>query len=595
MSWLELTLLGTWVPLESGIALARTNNIYDKLRAIFEFDAGSASPPPAPKHTTAKPKQPKKPAVPKFSNAKLNKSASNNMMRLQEPLPAQYRPMEEDFDNISSQLNDDESMADDITVASASFMGEEDRYDMSQHGTGHRKRKHEDAAFAAEEAHRVNHTLYSDALLDYFMLSTEEQASKPEPPINFQADWIIEAEGHTALHWGAAMGDIGVIKEMIRHGADLAKPNVRGETPLMRAVMFTNCQDKQVMPLVVKELAPTIERTDRGRATVLHHAAMLAISRQKHHCARYYLDVLLNQICTEFDQQRAQRLIDAQDMSGDTAVHLAAKNGAKKCVRALIGRGARTDILNGERISAEKLIENMIHDTRSQNLVRSSSPFAPDYDSTMPEDTSRDLAHISEAGMSMQSRVKPTVHEKMDELAQSFDNEMKDKEAIEKNAQRVLRTTAEELHTTQEKIMDLQMSDDKQTEEHRKIQVVHLENEYTSLIEQQQSLLLRSGVQREQNKANGHGMSDDDVLERAILAQELLAAQQQRLALMQQYIEARGLAGAGEKGEQYRKLLVASVGADVDLLDIEILDSLIEQLRDEDRGRDGETIHPEDL
>jgi len=40
---------------------------------------------------------------------------------------------------------------------------------------------------------------------------------------------------------------------------------------------------------------------------------------------------------------------------------------------------------------------------------------------------------------------------------------------------------------------------------------------------------------------------------------------------------------------------VASVGPDVDLLDIEILDSLIEQLRDEDRGRDGETINPDDL
>lgn len=63
--------IGTWVPLESGMALARANNVYDKLRTIFEYEASNASPPPAPKHTTAKPKQPKKPAVPKFSNSKL--------------------------------------------------------------------------------------------------------------------------------------------------------------------------------------------------------------------------------------------------------------------------------------------------------------------------------------------------------------------------------------------------------------------------------------------------------------------------------------------------------------------------------------------
>ncbi len=57
---------GTWVPLEQGAALAQRNNIYEKLRTIFEFNPGNVSPPPAPKHTTAKPKAPKKPAVPKW-------------------------------------------------------------------------------------------------------------------------------------------------------------------------------------------------------------------------------------------------------------------------------------------------------------------------------------------------------------------------------------------------------------------------------------------------------------------------------------------------------------------------------------------------
>jgi hypothetical protein len=46
---------GTWIPLDTGEALARRNNVYDRLRPIFEFEPGPVSPPPAPRHIS-KPK-----------------------------------------------------------------------------------------------------------------------------------------------------------------------------------------------------------------------------------------------------------------------------------------------------------------------------------------------------------------------------------------------------------------------------------------------------------------------------------------------------------------------------------------------------------
>ena len=58
---------GTWIPLESGEQLARRNNIYDRIRLIFEYTPGGESPPPAPRHTS-KPKAPRKPAVPKWNS-----------------------------------------------------------------------------------------------------------------------------------------------------------------------------------------------------------------------------------------------------------------------------------------------------------------------------------------------------------------------------------------------------------------------------------------------------------------------------------------------------------------------------------------------
>lgn len=131
----------------------------------------------------------------------------------------------EEYDNISAQLNDDESLPDDTTVASASFMGDDDRYDMSAQSTGHRKRKREDSVQnATEQAHIV----WADELLDYFMVSNETDVPKPEPPPNFQADWIIDTDGHSGMHWTAAMGDVEVMKQLRRFNANLDRRSILG-------------------------------------------------------------------------------------------------------------------------------------------------------------------------------------------------------------------------------------------------------------------------------------------------------------------------------------------------------------------------------
>ena len=235
--------------MEQGQALAQRNNVYEKLRPIFEFTPGNISPPPAPKHTTNKPKVPKKPAVPKWGSSEPKRVRKKGIVANNvEPVAPPARVVEDEYDNQSVQYNDDESMADDVTVASASFIAEDDRYDASQN-TGHRKRKREeDAQHARDQAHLS----YTDELLDYFMTSGHANpVPRPEPPLNFHADWTIDQEQHTALHWAAAMGDIDVIKQLKTFGANLSAKNVRGETPLMRAVLFTNCKDKQSMPMVI--------------------------------------------------------------------------------------------------------------------------------------------------------------------------------------------------------------------------------------------------------------------------------------------------------------------------------------------------------
>lgn len=566
---------GTWVPLEQGEALAQRNNVYEKLRPIFEFIPGNLSPPPAPKHTTAKPKITKRPAVPKFGN---------NMA----PPP---RVIEEDYDNISAQLNDDESVADDVTVASASFMAEDDRYDMSQQNTGHRKRKREEEA---ESIRHQQHTLYSDSLLDYFMLSHEHNPPpKPEPPINFDPDWLIDSDHHTAMHWAAAMGDIEVMRELRKFGANLTANNIRGETPLMRSVLFTNCQDKQTMPAVVKELISTIDCVDYCHSTALHHAAAVTASKTKLHCARYYIDIILNKLQEVYGPDKIQQILDAQDVDGNTAVHIAAKNEARKCVRALVGRGASTNILNNEKQTADELISSLNANRKADRHPQgSSSPFGPDSRSVyeMPlEPRMSSQHHISEAAMSIQSKVTPLIIEKFQDLANSFDEELVEKDRSEEEAKRILENVRAEVLAVKEKIGASALHKESPEEAAQgKQQLAHMEKMVISLVEQQQKIQLWGRVQREESKTNGHNPSnDDDIAERVMLASLLAEQQNIRQQNVKKYTNGQSMAGAGEKEEMYRRLIVETLGQEADTMD-QNLDSLIDQLKEEDPRRQRE-------
>jgi len=120
---------GTWIPLDHGEALAQRNNIYDRLRPIFEFQPGNESPPPAPRHAS-KPKAPKaRPAVPKWGSKSQNKKASLSQAAVFSHPHQQGAAVQEEYDN-ASQMNEDDT-PDNLTVASASYMAEDDRYDMS--------------------------------------------------------------------------------------------------------------------------------------------------------------------------------------------------------------------------------------------------------------------------------------------------------------------------------------------------------------------------------------------------------------------------------------------------------------------------------
>ncbi|CAK7206465.1 Transcription factor mbp1 (MBF subunit p120) [Sporothrix eucalyptigena] len=568
---------GTWIPLDHGEALAQRNNVYDRLRPIFEFTPGDVSPPPAPRHTS-KPKAPRapRPAVPKWT------------------APPQIQ--EEIMDD--SAMHEDDT-PDNLTVASVSYVADDDHHDLSQFSVPQRKRKREEMI---QDMTEQQHSVYGDELLDYFLLSRNEQpAIRPDPPTNFQPNWVIDTERHTALHWACAMGDVEVVKQLKRFGANLSVQNERGETPFMRAVSFTNCFEKQTFPAVLKELFETVDARDNAGCTIIHHAAIMKSGRvTSQSCARYYLDNILNRLQETHDPHFVQQLIDTQDHEGNTAVHLAAIKHASKCIRALLGRGASTDIPNHEGVRAEDLIKDLNANKKARgangaggvpNPQRSSSPFAPDSQrrpgvretdvgSAITSSLQQKMASFqSEAATTVQSRITSLVLEKFQDLAARYEDEFREKADAEKEARRILGKTQSELLAVRAAMAELEArieSDDVATKIAQEAGLS--QKQLASLLTRRNRITLDMDAERELQRpdttANGH--SEDTT---ALTAELRRLVVEQRQAEVD-YVDALAAVGTSDNIEKYRRLLRSCLGPEAESLE-ENLDGMIAMMEEE--------------
>ncbi|RDA90776.1 hypothetical protein CP533_3604 [Ophiocordyceps camponoti-saundersi (nom. inval.)] len=626
---------GTWIPLDAGEALAHRHNVYERLRPIFEYVPGNESPPPAPRHAT-KPKAFK--TRPPSSGPKWAAASKAPPPPPPPPPPVtQNAPhassggpalVHDDCDN-GSVVMGDEDTPDNLTVASASYMADDDRYDMSHMSTGHRKRKREDLT-------GQQHGVYGDELLDYFLLSRNERpAVKPEPPPNFQPNWPIDADNHTALHWASAMGDVDVIKQLKRFNADVTVKNVRGETPLMRSVNFTNCYEKQSFPTVIKELFDAVEARDNSGCTVIHHAAVMMNGRVfSPSCSRYYLDNILNLLQETLDPGTFQQLLDVQDDKGNTALHMAAQRNARKCIRALLGRNASVDLANSEGVRAEDLIMELNAAKKECGPQRSSSPFAPDSQrhasfrdalaaeklsssssssssSRKPQPAPRPVTATttamttsaatfqSAAARTIQARISPLIVDKFQELAKSYEAEWLEKHAAETEVRRILANTQAENAAARQQIAELEAQLEPDEQAAKMSNEANLaKHQVLSLITHQNRLHVQQAVDGDVNKPSAD--AEETYEERLALARQLSQRLTEQRQAEMDYVEALSMVGTDDKIDKFRKLLMRCLDpCDGENLDGN-LDGIIEMMEEERDAQDldgcsGVSVLPEPM
>lgn len=487
-----------------------------------------------------------------------------------------YSQISEDYDNISTQFHDDDSR-ENSTIASASFKDEDDRYVGNQYDPHSRKRKH------GQDILDQQHMLYADELLDYFMLSASDvpllHLAPPTPPDPFHVDRPIDDQIHTALHWGAAMGDIDIVKFFIERKADPFARNKRGETPLIRAVLFTNNYEKETMPKLVQLLLGTIREHDNHGGTILHHIAMTTNSLAKKRCARYYLDIVLNKMAEHCTPQEFTRIVNLQDASGDTALHIVARHNAKKCIRALQGRGVRGDLENAKRETADRIIQG-------QRAIRqdfvSSSPL-PDFGAANGHELVKasrpgPASHYhSQSARSFSQSFGEMAQDKSLQVALAYDSEIKQKDDDLEEGRRLVQNVDQQLHGVRQGIFrHLQEgpdSYDNEEEEHRlREEERRLITESESLSEQIQHKELHHAVRSEEQalppsahqKPNGTMSTDHELEEQRNAAMGLAEQQNKRRKLTSAVVIAQGAAGMSGHGETLKQLVSSTCGVPID-------------------------------
>lgn len=505
-------------------------------------------------------------------------------------------------DNISSQINDDESY-DNSTIASESFLEEEEMYHRLPQVGGSHKRKR-----AADSKIDNDHQLYADSLLDYFIIcggdTPASEVSPPCLPAGFQIDRAIDNHNHTALHWAAAMADLEMVKYFLSLGANKRVRNVRGETPIIRAVIFTNNYEKNTMEKMVSLFQTTLQDRDDYGGTVFHHAAALTFSHVKRQGARHYLDILLNMFSEIVSQQEFFHFLNAQDHNGDTALHIVARNNAKKCVRALQGRGVASDISNKNEETVDQILYRSRGHRNQRYDLASSSPVQPE---PMPVNgnelsrTSKPIAlfptssrYETQSAQSFSESFATILPDKGLQVALALENGVHDKEADLAEANRLLRNNIAErdqvrqetLIITQQGFSDYSdVEDDRDsTDEELKLQALNeglLEQlQHKSLHHEvrAQEQTLPPSVHQPRTQGSLEDRFDDEVVERRLrAAQNLAESQRNRRADAARVVQALSTAGMSERGESYKRLIGSTMGLspeEVSTMAPELLDVL---------------------
>ncbi|MCJ1463121.1 transcriptional regulator swi6 [Pseudocyphellaria aurata] len=281
-------------------------------------------------------------------------------------------------------------------------------------------------------------------------------------------DIPIDPTAHTALHWAATLARTSLLRALISKGASIFRLNGGGETALIRAALTTNNLDQGSFPELLELLGPTIEiRDGRGR-TVLHHIAVSSAVKGRAAACRYYLESLLEFVVRQGSAASSQRnsfnngadsfappvksiglarfmseIVNATDMSGDTALNLAARIGNKSIIQQLLEVGANPAIPNRGGL---KPIDFGVGDPETTEVQPSSQV------SKAERDPIRKVSESSQEFLTSMSKL-------VNDASSSFKSELQSKQSLIDKTHAKLRETSSLLASERRRLDEMQRKD----------------------------------------------------------------------------------------------------------------------------------------
>lgn len=204
---------------------------------------------------------------------------------------------------------------------------------------------------------------YASQLLRFF---NEESAPIPyflyNPPAEFDINEAIDDEGHTTLHWAASVGNLSLVQLVLSKNANALTVSNYGLNPLSKCIAFTNCYDLRNFPMMIDVLEMCLINTDINGRTPLHYLCQYLKVESKLPALSYYLQVIVNKLTVMSNSNKSNAsnlskiVIDHQDVSGDSCLHIAARVGSTLFVKFLLSQGARDDLVNLNNETAKSII-----------------------------------------------------------------------------------------------------------------------------------------------------------------------------------------------------------------------------------------------
>ncbi|KAJ3274244.1 transcriptional regulator swi6 [Terramyces sp. JEL0728] len=182
-------------------------------------------------------------------------------------------------------------------------------------------------------------------------------------PPDFDLDICLDDQGHSAIHWAAALANIPLLTLLIQKGAQVDKTNYAGESALVRAVMVTHNHERQVFLELLSLLKDNIFIVDHKGRTIFHHICLSASIKGRPSTCMYYMQCLLEFMAKMAGEEamssdfvhsdssnslscRILTLLNSVDMCGDTAINTAARLGCVPLYELLLEAGADKTIAN---------------------------------------------------------------------------------------------------------------------------------------------------------------------------------------------------------------------------------------------------------